>query len=50
MQQCAESDILLDNVGIKAKAGPVEAHVEVAIAIEVIWTQEDVKIRRNLTK
>ena len=37
VQQDRQEDVLLNDVGRKTKARPVQAHVEVAIAVEVIW-------------
>ena len=36
VEQHGEEDILLHDVGRQAEARPVEAHVEVAVAVEVI--------------
>ena len=38
VEQHRQEDVLLDDVGWQAKARPVEAHVEVAVAVEVIRT------------
>ena len=40
VEQHGQEDVLLNDVGWKAKARPVQTHVEVAVAVEVIraWT------------
>ena len=40
MEQHRQEDVLLNDVGWKAKARPVQPHVKVAVAVEVIraWT------------
>ena len=38
VEQHRQEDVLLHDVGGQAKARPVEAHVEVAVAVEVIRT------------
>merc|ERR1719341_3880 len=44
MQQCAQENVLLNDVGRHAETSPIQTHVEVAIAVEVIRTLEDVQI------
>mmetsp|Transcript_89046 Transcript_89046/g.197836 ORF Transcript_89046/g.197836 Transcript_89046/m.197836 type:complete len:400 (+) Transcript_89046:23-1222(+) len=44
VQQNGQENVLLHDIGREAEAGPVEAHVEVAIAVEVIGALEDVEV------
>ena len=44
MQNSCDSDVLLDDVGVETEAGPVEADVEVAVAVEIVRSEEDVQI------
>ena len=37
VEQHGQEDVLLNDVGWKAEARPVQPHVEVAVAVEVIW-------------
>ena len=44
MQQRGKKQIFLDDVSREAESGPVQAHVKVAVSVEVIGTQEDVQV------
>jgi len=44
MQKRSKGNIDLHNVGWKAKSSPVESDIEITIAVEVIWAQEDVHV------
>mmetsp|Transcript_76137 Transcript_76137/g.172154 ORF Transcript_76137/g.172154 Transcript_76137/m.172154 type:complete len:203 (+) Transcript_76137:302-910(+) len=48
MENDGKQDVLLDNVAGQAKTGPVEAHIEVTVPVEVIRTLEDVKIANSV--
>mmetsp|Transcript_54685 Transcript_54685/g.171699 ORF Transcript_54685/g.171699 Transcript_54685/m.171699 type:complete len:630 (+) Transcript_54685:168-2057(+) len=48
VQDDSEEDVLLDDVGGKAEASPVQAHIKVAIAIEVVGPLEDVQIADSM--
>eukprot|EP00971_Amphidinium_carterae_P008288 163605-Amphidinium_carterae.1 len=48
MKQRAKQNILLNDVGLEAEATPIEAHVEVAIAIEIIRAKENVEIANGM--
>jgi len=41
VQKHGKKDVLLDNVGWKTEACPVQSNVEVAITIEIIWTSRN---------
>ena len=49
MQQNGQEDVLLNDVGRKSEARPVESHVEVAVAVEVIGTSAAPKRSRSKT-
>ena len=44
MQQSCQQNVLLHNVGLETESSPVQPHVEVSVAIEVIRSQENVQV------
>jgi hypothetical protein len=44
MKKNTQVDVFLDNVCWEAEASPIKAHIEVAVAIEIIGAHEDMKI------
>ena len=48
VQHSRKQDVLLDDVHVEAEAGPVEADVEVSVAVEVIRSQEDVEVAHRV--
>mmetsp|Transcript_14698 Transcript_14698/g.15963 ORF Transcript_14698/g.15963 Transcript_14698/m.15963 type:complete len:220 (+) Transcript_14698:150-809(+) len=44
MQQSCQQNVLLDDVGLQTESCPVQPHVEISVAVEVIWSQEDVQV------
>mmetsp|Transcript_54684 Transcript_54684/g.171694 ORF Transcript_54684/g.171694 Transcript_54684/m.171694 type:complete len:633 (+) Transcript_54684:173-2071(+) len=48
VQDDGEEDVLLDDVGGEAEAGPVQADVEVAVAVEVVGPFEDVQVSHGV--
>merc|ERR1740130_18923 len=48
VQQCTDSDVLLDDVGFKTESRSIQTHVEVSIPVEVIRTKEDMEIANGM--
>ena len=48
MECCAQEDIFFHNVRRQAKASPIEADIEVAVAVEVVRSEEHVEIADSM--
>jgi len=48
VQKGSQSHVDLHNVCWKSKTSPVETHIEISVTIEVVWTEEDVKVSNGV--
>mmetsp|Transcript_13542 Transcript_13542/g.34069 ORF Transcript_13542/g.34069 Transcript_13542/m.34069 type:complete len:533 (+) Transcript_13542:299-1897(+) len=48
VQEPGQQHVLLDDVGVEPEARPVQAHVEVAVPVEVIRAQEHVQVAHSV--
>ena len=48
MKHRTQKDVLFHNVSWQTETCPVKANIEVAIAIEIVWTHEDMEVTNTM--
>mmetsp|Transcript_90009 Transcript_90009/g.205699 ORF Transcript_90009/g.205699 Transcript_90009/m.205699 type:complete len:492 (+) Transcript_90009:175-1650(+) len=48
VQKPGKQHVLFNDVGVEAEAGPVQAHVEVSVPVEIVGSQENVQVAHSV--